>query len=76
MKPCLMSITAVYMQDGDDAQSPSDQTLTLSMTHCGGSPYLVVETQRWAVERPKDVHRLIKDFAAQVEALFDEAGHD
>lgn len=73
MKPTLMSVTAVYMQDGDGAleASPVDQTLTLTMTHCGAGPYLVIDTERWAVESPKELHRLIKRFAAQVEYLFD-----
>lgn len=73
MKPTLMSVTAVYMQDGDGAleASPTDQTLTLTMTHCGAGPYLVIDTARWAVESHKELHRLIKRFAAQVEYLFD-----
>lgn len=71
MKPTLMSITAIYMQDCDDGVQDADQTLTLTMTHCGAGPYLVLETQRWAVDRPKELTRLVKQFAAQVEYLFD-----
>lgn len=71
MKPTLMSITAVYMQDGDGGAPEADQTLTMSMTHCGAGPYIVIETERWAMDRPKDFNRLIKTFAAQVEYLFD-----
>lgn len=72
MKPTLMSVTAVYMQDQDGDQSQGDsQELTLSMTHCGAGPYLVIETQRWAVDYPKEFTRIVKQFAAQVEALFD-----
>lgn len=71
MKPTLMSVTAVYMQDGDGGVSDVSQTLTLSMTHCGAGPYLVLETERWAVDRPKELTRLVKQFAAQVEYLFD-----
>lgn len=68
----LMSITAVYVQDADgDQDSDAAQELKLSMTTCGTSPYLVIETQRWAVDRPKELTRLVKAFAAQVEALFD-----
>ena len=33
--------------------------------------YIVIETQRWAIARPKELTRLVKQFAAQVEALFD-----
>lgn len=74
MKPTLMSVTAVYMQDGDGAMEAGpvvDQTLTLSMVHCGGAPYLVIETERWAVDRPRELNQLVKQFVAQVEALFD-----
>jgi hypothetical protein len=72
MKPCLMSVTAVYVQssDGDDL-ALDDQTLTLEMTHCGAGPYLVITTERWAMDRPKDLNRLVRQFAAQVEYLFD-----
>jgi len=41
------------------------------MTHCGAGPYLVLETTRWAVDSSKELNRLVKQFAAQVEALFD-----
>jgi hypothetical protein len=68
----LMSITAVYVQDADgDQDGGGSQELKLSMTTCGDAPYLVIETQRWAVDRPKEITRLVKQFAAQVEALFD-----
>lgn len=74
MKPALMSVTAVYMQDGDGAMEAGpvvDQTLTLSMVHCGAAPYLILETERWAVDSSKELNRLVKQFAAQVEYLFD-----
>lgn len=71
MKPTLMSVTAIYMQDSDGGASDSSQTLTVTMEHCGAGPYLVLETQRWAVDRPKELTRLVKQFAAQVEYLFD-----
>lgn len=72
MKPTLMSVTAVYMQEADGAQElPTEQTLTLTMTHCGAAPYLILETTRWAVDSSKELNRLVKQFAAQVEYLFD-----
>lgn len=74
MKPTLMSIRAEYVQspDGDDC-TPGypDQTLTLEMTHCGAGPFLVIETERWAFDRPKELHRLVQSFA-QVATLFDQ----
>lgn len=71
MKPTLMSVTAVYMQEADGAQELStEQTLTLTM-HCWAEPYLILETERWAVDSSKELNRLVKQFAAQVEALFD-----
>lgn len=72
MKPCLMSVTAVYAQSPDDGDmGVNDQTLTLEMTHCGAGPYLVISTERWAMDRPRELNRLVKQFAAQVEYLFD-----
>jgi hypothetical protein len=72
MKPVLMSVTAVYVQDTDGTDlGLDDQTLTLEMTSCGAAPFLVISTQRWSVDRPKDLNRLVRQFAAQVEYLFD-----
>lgn len=73
MKPCLMSVTAVYVQESDrDDMGMDDQRLILEMTHCGAGPFLVISTQRWAMDRPKELHHLVRDFAAQVESLFDQ----
>jgi hypothetical protein len=69
-----MSVTAIYVQDADGAQDKQDgdsQELTLSMTTCGDAPYLMVSTDRWTVDRPKEITRLVKQFVAQVEFLFD-----
>ena len=72
MKPCLMSIKAVYVQEFDgDEVGLDDQTLHLEMTQCGAGQFLVIETRRWAVDHPKDLNRLVRRFAAQVEYLFD-----
>jgi hypothetical protein len=73
-RPTLLSVTAIYVQNADGDQDKRDgdsQELTLSMTTCGDSPYLIVSTDRWAVDRPKELSRLVKQFAAQVEFLFD-----
>jgi len=71
--PMLMSVTAIYAQDSDgiDQDNRQDQELKLSMMTCGGAPDLVIETQRWAMDRPKELNQLVKQFAAQVEFLFD-----
>jgi hypothetical protein len=69
-----MSVTAIYFQDADGDQDKRDgdsQELKLSMTTCGDAPYLIVSTDRWAVDRPKEITRLVKQFVAQVEFLFD-----
>jgi hypothetical protein len=72
LSPTLLSVTAIYAQDADgDQDNGQDQELKLSMMTCGGAPYLVIETQRWAIDRPKELNHLVKQFAAQVEFLFD-----
>lgn len=73
MKPTLLSIKAEYAQEPDDDYTPGhpNQTLMLEMTHCGAGPYLVITTERWAMDKPRELHKLISRFAVQVEALFD-----
>jgi hypothetical protein len=69
-----MSVTAIYFQDADGDQDKRDgdsQELKMSMITCGDAPYLIVSTDRWAVDRPKEITRLVKQFVAQVEFLFD-----
>jgi hypothetical protein len=70
--PMLMSVRADYMQDGDDSSSyPASQTLSIEMTHCGAGPYLVVKTERWAMDHPEELLTVLDGFSEQVKPLFD-----
>ena len=65
------SVKAEFAQDkdGDDAGCEM-QTLTVEMTHCGGSPYLVLETGRWALDEVDELTDLLFDFKNQAKPLF------
>ena len=70
--PMLMSVRADYMQDGDDNGSyPASQTLCLEMTHCGDGPYLVVKTERWAIDDVDEISNLLCHFWRHVNPMFD-----
>jgi hypothetical protein len=68
-----MSITATYSQDADDDDLGDLQELTLRMTHSGAGPYLVIETQRWAVDSVHEVITTITPFVDAVTPLFEAA---
>lgn len=46
----LSSVEFVYTQDGDSADGPDDQQLTIKTADAGGGPFLVIATERWALE--------------------------
>ena len=68
--PLLNRLTATYYQDADDCDAGMDQVLTLTLDTAGAGPYLVIQTERWAMNHPKELHRLLKAFVAAGEPLF------
>jgi hypothetical protein len=68
----LNRLTATYYQEGDDCDTGADQLLTLTLDTAGAGPYLVVSTERWAMNHPKELHRLMKAFVAAGAPLFEE----
>ncbi|MCU0807938.1 MAG: hypothetical protein MUC53_08370 [Candidatus Contendobacter sp.] len=73
--PMLTRIVATYWQNQDDAYDNEpgvDQVLTLTIETAGAGPYLVVSTERWAMDHPKELHRLMKAFVAAGKPLFEK----
>ena len=70
--PVLNRLMATYYQDADDCDANQDQVLTLILETAGDKPYLVIRTERWAMEHPKELHRLMKAFVAAGEPLFEK----
>jgi hypothetical protein len=70
--PMLMRLVATYYQSADDCDPGVDQVLTLTLDTAGAGPFLVISTERWAMNDPKELHRLIKAFVAAGEPLFEK----
>lgn len=50
-KPQLCSTALTYDQDGDSCGGPDYQSITIKTMDAGGGHYLVIETDRWAINR-------------------------
>lgn len=53
-----MTASFAYMQDADSCDD-QPQTLTVEVDDAGGGPYLVLKTQRWAID-PDDIPRFVR----------------
>ena len=73
MKPQISQVKAVYFQDadGDDLRQTGEmQELIVEMTQCGAEPYIVLQTERWAIDEEKELTDLLLEFDRQVAPLF------
>ena len=70
--PMLTRLVATYYQPADECDPGVDQVLTLTLDTAGAGPYLVIQTERWAMNDPKELHRLIKAFVAAGAPLFEK----
>jgi hypothetical protein len=71
-QPVINRLVATYYQDADGCDSGMDQVLTLTLDTAGNEPYLVISTERWAIDHPKELHRLLKTFVAAGAPLFEK----
>ena len=63
-------LTATYSQEPDCEQTGSEpQFLYLSVEDCGGGPYIVMETERWAMDSVDDFIELLKEFKKKYKKL-------
>ena len=70
-KPKLTNLKATYTQEEDSAGRPFEelQSITLETRDAGGGSYLVIETERWAVDSTEELLTLVQDFQARMEYL-------
>lgn len=76
MKTYLNNVIVEYSQetDGDDVNEvrrSGSQELTVEFTHCGSCPYLVLKTQRWAIDEPSELLNLLLEAKERIEPLFE-----
>lgn len=65
-------LSATYSQDKDGNDSGEDyHFLDIEMTDCGGGPYLLIKTERWAIDMDKidEFRDILKEFKEKFEKL-------
>jgi len=70
--PVLNRLTATYYQDADSCDPGMDQVLTLTLDTAGAEPFLIISTERWAIDTPEELMRLLKAFVAAGQSLFEK----
>lgn len=70
MKTYLNNVIVEYAQE-TDGDSSGVQELTVEFTHCGSDPYLVLKTQRWAIDDPSELFDLLHEAKERIEPLFE-----
>lgn len=70
--PVLNRLTATYYQDADSCDSGMDQVLTLTLDTAGAEPFLIISTERWAMDYPEELNSLLKTFVVSGAPLFEK----
>lgn len=69
-KPIADTMSVSLHQDSDCcADDQCGQSLTLRIADGGGGPYLVLETERWAVDSANDLYELLIQFESAYRRL-------
>ena len=69
VKHVMANIFATFEQECDTCKESSagPNTLDVEVAHGGGGPYIVISTERWALDFDKDVDELIDGLRAVVD---------
>lgn len=57
-----LSATYSQTQDGGDPSDEGYQFLRIATDECGGGPYFILETKRWAFDNPQELLDIINEF--------------
>jgi len=61
----LEAVTCEFSQESDSCQSDrTGQDITVQIEDGGGGPYIVIKTERWAVDTPEDIAELCREVLA------------
>ena len=72
IEPTINRLVATYYQDADDCDRGVDQVLTLTLDTVGADPYLAISTERWAIDHPEELLRILEAFVAAGMPLFEK----
>jgi hypothetical protein len=57
----LFSLEMVFTQDADSCDPETmGQSLTVSTDDAGGGTFIVIKTDRWAIDKPEDLTKIIQ----------------
>lgn len=66
------SVSVTYIQQAD-SNSPSSaddhQRLVIATENSGAGFYLVLSTERWAIEKPEEMTNLLNDFNKRINSI-------
>ena len=63
-EPTLTDIKATYLQNADGCDEEGGyQSLNISTEDAGSGTYFVIETKRWAFDKPEELINILKDFS-------------
>lgn len=67
----LSSVTEVYSQDQDSCGPLEDsgQDITLETNDAGGGNYIVIKTERWAMDDASEINKLVNAMKAMLKRV-------
>lgn len=71
-KPTEAVLTFEQPKDCCDGCELSHQSLTVGVTDGGGGPFLYIQTDRWAIDNPKELARLLSKCLRMCRGTFDD----
>jgi len=74
MAPYLYSADFVFTQEPDFNDGGGEQELRVQMQTAGAGPFLVLQTQRWAVDTPEELYAVLKRTYGAAVPLFSQFG--
>lgn len=66
MKIEIEEMVITYAQDGDSCDGEDSQLLEIKTQDAGGGKYYVIKTNRWAVDNPKELINIFRDFQSRL----------
>jgi len=70
-----IKLAVTFSQRGDDAQEgQTDQELRISTEDAGAGPYMVLRTERWAIDTNRELGRLVDQVEMAMHVVFSAFG--
>jgi len=73
IEPAINRLVATYYQEADSCDPGMDQVITLTLDTAGAEPFLIISTERWAMDQPEELLHLLETFVAAGTPLFEKS---